>query len=78
VNSDPCGVTRLAGKAVGAPFCRGRRRLIAMAEALPLGHGGPLHHRIALDLQSPERPTVAGRAQTFEALNPGFLEVPAE
>jgi hypothetical protein len=75
---DACGVTLLAGKAVGAPFVGAVAACLAVAEVLRLLHGGPLHHLIDLDLQSPEHRTVASRPQTFEALNPGFVEVPAE
>jgi hypothetical protein len=74
---DQCGVTLLAGKAVGAPFVGAVAAGFAIAEVLRLLHGGPLHHLIDLDLQSPEHRTVAGRAQAFAALNPGFVEVPA-
>jgi hypothetical protein len=74
---DACGVTLLAGKAVGAPFVGAVAACLAVAEVLRLLHGGPLHHLVDLDLQSPEHRTVASRPQTFEALNPGFVEVPA-
>ncbi len=75
---DACGVTLLAGKAVGAPFVGAVAACLAVAEVLRLLHGGPLHHLIDLDLQSPEHRTVASRPQAFETLNPGFVEVPAE
>jgi len=74
---DACGVTLLAGKAVGAPFVGAVAACLAVAEVLRLLHGGPLHHLIDLDLQSPEHRSVATRPQTFEALNPGFVGVPA-
>jgi len=62
---------------VGAPFVGAVAACLAIAEVLRLLHGGPLHHPIDLDLQSPEHRTVAGHAQTFEVLNPGFVTVPA-
>ncbi|MGO8869643.1 MAG: thiamine biosynthesis protein ThiF [Alphaproteobacteria bacterium] len=74
---DQCGITLLAGKAVGAPFVGAVAACFAIAEVLRLLHAGPLHHLIDLDLQSPEHRTVAGHAQTFEALNPGFVPVTA-
>jgi hypothetical protein len=74
---DQCGVTLLAGKAVGAPFVGAIAACFAITEVLRLLHGGPLHHLIDLDLQSPQHRTVASHAQTFEALNPGFVKVPA-
>jgi hypothetical protein len=70
---DRCGVALLAGKAVGAPFVGAVAACFAMAEVLRLLHGGPLHHVIDLDLQSPEHRSVAHHAQSFEALNPGFV-----
>lgn len=73
---DQCGVTLLAGKAVGAPFVGAVAACFVLAEVLRLLHGGPLHHLIDLDLQSPEHRTVASRP-AFEALNPGFIEVAA-
>jgi hypothetical protein len=75
---DECGVTLLAGKAVGAPFVGAVAACFAIAEVLRLLHGGLLHHLIDLDLQSPEHRTVAGRPQAFTAFNPGFVEVPAD
>jgi hypothetical protein len=70
---DRCGITLLAGKAVGAPFVGAIAACFVIAEVLRLLHGGPLHHLIDLDLQSPDHRTVAGHAQNFEALNPGFV-----
>jgi hypothetical protein len=75
---DQCGITLLAGKAVGAPFVGAVAACFAVAEVLRLLHGGPLHHLIDLDLRSPEHRAVAGHAQNFEALNPGFVAVPAD
>lgn len=73
---DACGVTLLAGKAVGAPFVGAIAACLVIGEVLRLLHGGPLHHLIDLDLQSPEHRTIAGRPPAFEALNPGFVEIP--
>jgi hypothetical protein len=72
---DTCGITLLAGKAVGAPFVGAVAACFAVAEVLRLLHGGPLHYLLDFDLQSPEHRTVASRPPTFEALNPGFIEV---
>jgi hypothetical protein len=70
---DRCGVTLLAGKAVGAPFVGAVTACFVIAEVLRLLHGGPLHHLIDLDLQSPEHRTVAPHASNFDTLNPGFV-----
>src|SRR5438046_283145 len=50
---DRCGVTRLAGKAVGAPFAGATAATLALSEVLRLLHGGPVHELIDLDLKSP-------------------------
>jgi hypothetical protein len=73
---DRCGVTLLAGKAIGAPFVGAVAACFVIAEVLRLLHGGPLHHLIDLDLQSPDHRTVAPHATNFDALNPGFVAVP--
>jgi hypothetical protein len=73
---DQCGVTLLAGKAVGAPFVGAVVACFAIAEVLRLLHGGPLHHLIDLDLQSPEHRTVAGRPQGFTATRPNSVHTP--
>lgn len=72
---DRCGVTTLAGKAVGGPFVGAVAACFVVAEVLRLLHGGPLHHLIDLDLQSPDHRTVAPHATNFEAVNPGFVEI---
>lgn len=43
---DICGVTLLAGKAVGAPFVGAVAASLVIAEVLRLLHGGPLHQLI--------------------------------
>jgi hypothetical protein len=72
---DQCGVTLLAGKAVGAPFVGAVAACLVISEVLRLLHGGPLHHLIDLDLQSPDHRTIAPHAANFDALNPGFINV---
>jgi hypothetical protein len=72
---DQCGITTLAGKAVGAPFVGAVAACFVIAEVLRLLHGGPLHHLIDLDLQSPDHRTVVPHTSNFDALNPGFLTI---
>jgi hypothetical protein len=72
---DQCGITTLAGKAVGAPFVGAVAACFVLAEVLRLLHGGPLHHLMDLDLQSPDHRTVVPHAGNFEGLNPGFLTI---
>ena len=72
---DRCGVTLLAGKAVGAPFAGSVAACLVIAEVLRLLHGGPLHHLIDIDLQSLDYRTVAPHSMDFAALNPGFIAI---
>jgi hypothetical protein len=70
---DQCGVTLLAGKAVGAPFVGAAAATLAVAELLRLLNGGPVHELIDLDLKDPEYRTVAVTSTDFTALNPGYI-----
>src|SRR3712207_8593817 len=54
-SSDLCGMTLLAGRAVGAPFVGAAAATLALAEVLRLLHGGPVHQLIDLDLLSPDQ-----------------------
>ena len=49
---DRCGVTVLAGKAVGALFVGSVAACLALSEVLRLLHSGPLHQVIDLNLES--------------------------
>jgi hypothetical protein len=69
---DRCGVTLLAGKAVGAPFVGATAATLVIAEVLRLLHGGPVHELIDLDLKSPEYRSTVLNAQDFGTLNPGY------
>ncbi len=71
---DQCGVTLLAGKAVGAPFVGAVAASLVLAEVLRLLHGGPVHQVIDLDLQAPEHRSVVRNRHEFTSLNPGYLE----
>ena len=70
---DRCGVTLLAGKAVGAPFVGAVAASLAVSEVLRQLHGGPLHQLIDLDLQCIEHRTVVLNQRDFNNLNPGFV-----
>jgi len=70
---DRCGVTLLAGKAVGAPFVGAVAASLAVAEILRLLHGGQVHELIDLDLKAPEFRTTVVTSRDFRALNPGFI-----
>jgi hypothetical protein len=68
---DQCGVTLLAGKAVGAPFVGATAATLVIAEILRLLHGGQLSQLIDLDLRSPDtRLLVPGTKPP--TVNPGY------
>lgn len=69
---DRCGITLLAGKAVGAPFVGAVAACLALSEVLRLLHGGELHGLIDLDLLSPEQRMVSRHAGDLSRFNPGF------
>lgn len=69
---DRCGVTLLAGKAVGAPFVGAVAATLALSEVLRLLHGGPIHRLIDLDLQSVDQRVAAIHGTAFSGLNPGY------
>jgi len=71
---DRCGMTLLAGKAVGAPFVGATAATLALAEVLRFLHCGPLHQLIDLDLLSIEQRAVVPHPRNFSTLNPGFAE----
>lgn len=70
---DRCGVTLLAGKAVGAPFVGAVAATLALSEVLRLLQGGAVHELIDLDLKAPEYRSVVPTPQDFSALNPGYV-----
>jgi hypothetical protein len=72
---DRCGVTLLAGKAVGAPFVGAAAATLALSEVLRLLHGGAVHELIDLDLKAPEYRTTVLTKQDFSTLNPGYVPV---
>jgi hypothetical protein len=69
---DRCGVTLLAGKAVGAPFVGAIAATLSISEVLRLLHGGPVHRLIDLDLQSIDQRVAAIHETEFSGLNPGY------
>jgi hypothetical protein len=70
---DSCGVTLLAGKAVGAPFVGAVAACLAVSEVLRLLSGGRLYQLIDLDLQSVEHRIAVAQQRDFARLNPGFV-----
>jgi hypothetical protein len=74
---DQCGVTLLAGKAVGAPFVGAVAATFAIAELLRLLHGGTTLQVADVDLQWLEHREIVAQERDFSALNPGFLRTAA-
>lgn len=72
---DQCGITLLAGKAVGAPFVGSVAACLAVSEVLRLLAGGPLHELIDLDLRAPEHILAVPQSKDFSGVNPGYAMV---
>jgi hypothetical protein len=72
---DRCGITLLAGKAVGAPFVGAAAAMLAVSEVLRLLHGGAVHELIDVDLKAPEYRNTVLTQRNLSALNPGYVPV---
>lgn len=71
---DQCGVTLLAGKAVGAPFVGAVAATLVMSEVLRLLQGGKLHKLIDMNLVDLAQFNAVQQRRDFSALNPGFVK----
>ncbi|WP_420637354.1 hypothetical protein [Candidatus Palauibacter sp.] len=71
---DQCGMTLLAGKAVGAPFVGAVAATLVLSEILRLLHGGCVHGMIDLDLLGLERRVASRHENSFAGFNPGFTD----
>ncbi len=69
---DHCGMTLLAGKAVGAPFVGSIAATLALSEVLRLLHGGTVNQLIDIDLLSLDQRLISRHCNDFDGLNPGF------
>ena len=69
---DRCGMTLLAGKAVGAPFVGSIAGTLVLSEVLRLLHGGAVHQLIEIDLLGLSHRLVSRHPNDFDHLNPGF------
>lgn len=72
---DPCGVTLLAGKAVGAPFVGAVAACLVISELLRQLHGGPMHQVIDVNLLSMGHEEAVANIHDFSAFNPGYAAV---
>jgi hypothetical protein len=69
---DQCGVTLLAGKAVGAPFVGAIAACLAVSEVLRLLAGGSINELIDLDLRAVDFRAVVASTRDFATFNPGY------
>lgn len=69
---DQCGVTMLAGKAVGAPFVGLTAAALSIAEIMRVLHDGPVYALHDLNLKSPRARISAKRNTDVPLANPGF------
>ena len=69
---DQCGVTMLAGKAIGAPFVGMVAAAFSLAEVLRVLHEGPLFALHDMDLKSLGRRVSLVRETALSLGNPGF------
>lgn len=72
---DRCGMTLLAGKAVGAPFVGAVAASLALSEILRLLHGCRVHQVIDIDLLALEQRVACLNPHDFSTFNPGFVVV---
>lgn len=70
---DRCGMTLLAGKAVGAPFVGSVAATLVISQVLRLLHGGTVDALVDLDLRSVEHRQVVPTRHNFAAFNPGYV-----
>ena len=69
---DRCGVTLLAGKAVGAPFVGTVAATLVLSQVLRLLHGASLYQLIDLNLLSVDHCSAVPNPKSFQSLNPGY------
>lgn len=70
---DRCGMTLLAGKAVGAPFVGAVAATFVIAQVLRVLHGAAPLQLLDLDLQWPEHLEIVTQQRDFSRFNPGFV-----
>lgn len=72
---DQCGVTLLAGRAVGAPFVGMTAAAICVSEILRLLHDGEVFSVHELDLKVPASRVCVERGVKLVGFNPGFTPI---
>lgn len=69
---DRCGIVRLAGRSIGAPFVGAAAASMVVAELVRLSRGGPRHELASCHLRDLQGRTVVPGAP-WEAFNPGSV-----
>jgi hypothetical protein len=72
---DQCGLTLLAGKAVGAPFVGAVASALAVSEVLRHLHDGVMHQLIDLDLAAVGHQQALFQTRDFTGFNPGYVDI---
>lgn len=73
--TDRCGVTLLAGKAIGAPFVGAVASTLVISEVLRLLAGSKLHRLIDMNLIDVSQFNAVRQDRDFSTLNPGFVTI---
>ena len=75
-SGDRCGIVRLAGRSIGAPFVGAAAGAIAVAELVRLSLGGPRHELVSCHLRDLQGRAIVSGA-LWEAFNPGTVAIAA-
>ena len=75
-SGDRCGIVRLAGRSIGAPFVGAVAASMVVAELMRLALGGPRHELVSCHLRDLQGRTVVAGAP-WEAFNAGSVGVAA-
>ena len=75
---DRCGMTTLAGKAVGAPFVGAVAATLVVSQLLRHLNGGTMDALVDLDLRSAEHRHTVPQRHDFQSVNPGYVQVVQE
>ena len=71
-SGDRCGIVRLAGRSIGAPFVGAVAGSMVVAELVRLALGGPRHELVSCHLRDLQGRTIVAGAP-WEAFNPGTV-----
>ena len=75
-SADRCGIVRLAGRSIGAPFVGGVAASMVVAELVRISLGGPRHEVVSCHMRDLQSRTIVAGAP-WEAFNPGSVGIAA-